>query len=46
MLLSKLLEPVREEWVKLYERRRLPARKVLDAWIEALKRNANAKAPA
>ena len=43
---SKLLEPVREEWVKLYERRRLPARKVLDAWIEALKRNANAKAPA
>jgi TRAP-type C4-dicarboxylate transport system substrate-binding protein len=43
---SKMLEPVREEWVKLYERRRLPARKVLNAWIEALKRNANAKAPA
>lgn len=41
-LWAEKLAPVREEWVKLYESRRLPARKVLDAWTAALKKHANA----
>lgn len=35
---GELLKPVREEWVQQMERRGLPGRKVMDAWIEALQR--------
>ncbi|WP_119420691.1 TRAP transporter substrate-binding protein [Desertibaculum subflavum] len=35
---GELLKPVREEWIEQMEKRGLPGRKVLDAWLAALQR--------
>ena len=35
---GELLQPVRQEWIDQMEKRGLPGRRVMDAWVEALKR--------
>ncbi|MFD0389467.1 hypothetical protein ACFQ4K_19460 [Tistrella bauzanensis] len=39
---ARRLTPIRQKWVDLYQNRNLPAQRVVDAWVTALKTHAAA----